>query len=46
MAKNTLKDVPADQVQGVVDMFEALGWAVEKTKQPDGKWTIVATKPD
>jgi hypothetical protein len=46
MPVNTIKDIPADQVDQIADMFVALGWQVERIEQPDGKWTIIATKSD
>jgi hypothetical protein len=44
---STLTDVPADKVDDVVQDFKDAGATnVEKTKQPDGRYTVVATFPD
>ena len=43
----TTKDVPEDKVEQVMSDYKDAGATkVEKTKQADGKWTIVATFPD
>jgi len=40
----TEKDVPDDKVGGVIAGFNLDSpKSVTKTKQPDGKWTVVAT---
>jgi hypothetical protein len=42
--KETLVDVPADRVEAVTRDFQDSGATeVQKTKQPNGKFTIVAT---
>jgi uncharacterized protein with GYD domain len=41
----TIKDVPDDKVDEVVQDFESEGAKVEKTEQSNGKWTVVATFP-
>jgi len=42
--KETLVDIPADHLEGVIQDFKDSGATeVQKTKQPDGKYTIVAT---
>lgn len=47
MAKvNTVKDVPESEVDNRVAQYESFGYKVEKKKQPDGRWTIIATKTD
>lgn len=44
--ERTLTDVPADLVDEVVADFESEGCQVVKTRQPDGRFTLVATCPD
>lgn len=44
---NKLTDVPESEVDQTVAQFEAEGCEVRKEQQPNGKWTIIATKtPD
>ena len=40
------RDIPESDVNQVVEDFESEGCTVEKTPQPDGKWTVTATCPD
>ena len=41
-----ITDIPADGVDEVVANFQLDGPdSVEKTEQPNGKWTVVATYP-
>lgn len=43
----TLTDVPVDEVDQVVQDFKDAGATdVQKTKQPDGRYTVVATYPE
>ena len=42
----TRRDVPADEVDGVVRLFEDDGCTVETFEQDDGLWTVIATCPD
>ena len=44
--ENKLTDVPESEVDETVALYEAEGCEVTKEKQADGKWTIIATKPD
>jgi hypothetical protein len=45
--QETLKDVPADKVEQVVQDFKAAGATkVTKTKQSNGKFTVTATFDD
>ena len=44
--ERTLTDVPKDLVKEVIEDFESEGCQVVKTRQPDGKFTLVATCPD
>ena len=47
MAKTiTRRDVPGDQVDKVVKLFTDDRCTVNKQKQDDGKWIIVATCPE
>ena len=39
---NELRDVPEEKVDGKVAEYEALGYRVEKVRQSDGRWTIIA----
>lgn len=41
----TLTDIPPSDVGEVVADFEGEGCSVEKTKQPDGRFTVRATCP-
>ena len=42
-----VKDVPADEVDDVVEGFDNAGATdVERTPQADGKFTVKATFPD
>jgi hypothetical protein len=42
-----VRDVPADKVDDVIQGFKDAGaTSVEKTEQPDGKFTVRATFPD
>ncbi len=43
---NEVKDVPSSDLDNRVAQYEALGYEVEKKKQPDGNWTLIVTKPD
>lgn len=42
----TRRDIPDSDVDQVVKDFEDDGCTVERTKQPDERWTIKATCPD
>ena len=44
--QEVLTDVPDSDVNEVVGDFESEGATVEKTKQPDGNWTVTATFPN
>jgi hypothetical protein len=44
--ERTLLDVPTEIVDEIIGDFESEGCQVVKTKQPDGKFTLVATCPD
>ena len=47
MAKVLLaKEVPADEVDEIVEAFEVLGATVKKEKQPDGSFNVEGTFPD
>ena len=47
MAKsNTVKDIPDSDVDNRAAQYEALGYTVERKKQDDGKWTLIATKQE
>ena len=46
MSTHTLTDVPDGDVDEVVTDFESESCTVNKQKQPDGTWTVVATCPD
>jgi len=41
----TLTDIPPSDVEEVVEDFEGEGCSVERTKQPDGSFTVRATCP-
>ena len=44
--QETLKDVPASEVDAIVQDFKDAGATnVVKTQQPDGRYTVVATFP-
>lgn len=40
------RDIPASDVDQVARDFEDDGCTVERTRQPDGRWTVKATCPD
>jgi hypothetical protein len=42
----TVTDVPDDKVDQVVEDYESEGATVQKTRQPNRLWTVVATFPD
>ena len=44
--KRTLTDVSDADVGQLVDDFRSEGAIVQKTRQPNGLWTVVATIPD
>jgi hypothetical protein len=46
MTTRTLSDIPDDEVDQVVGDFESEGCTVQKKRQEDGNWTVVATCPD
>ncbi len=39
-----LENIPENDLKQVVDDFISEGWTVEKTKNSDGTWTVVAKK--
>jgi hypothetical protein len=45
LRREVLRDVPEDVIDRVVSDFESEGAQVTKEKQPNGKWTLVATFP-
>lgn len=42
----TLTDIPDEDVDEVVGDFESESCTVNKQKQSDGNWTVIATCPD
>jgi len=44
--KRTLTDIPDNEVEQVILDFESEGCTTEKNRQPNGKWTVVATCPE
>jgi len=45
-AERVLRDIPEDELEEVIGDFESEGCTVTKKKQPDEKWTVIATCPD
>jgi hypothetical protein len=41
--EETLTDVPDELLNEIIARFALEGAKVEKLRQPDGKWTVVAT---
>ena len=40
--KETLSDIPEELLDKIIAGFASEGAQVEKQRQPDGKWTVVA----
>jgi hypothetical protein len=40
--KETLSDIPDDLLDKIIAGFASEGAQIEKLRQPDGKWTVVA----
>jgi hypothetical protein len=40
--KETLSDIPDELLDKIIAGFASEGAQVEKLRQPDGKWTVVA----
>jgi hypothetical protein len=41
--KETLSDIPEELLDKIIAGFASEGAQIEKLRQPDGKWTVVAT---
>jgi len=44
--ERTLTDIPQSDVDQVISDFASEGCKVNKTRQPDGNWTVKATCPE
>lgn len=44
--QRTLTDIPDDEVAEVVSDLESEGCTVQKKRQDNGSWTVIATCPD
>lgn len=43
--RKTLTDIPDSEIKQVVKDFESEGCVVKKTRQYNGKWTVIAECP-
>lgn len=42
-SQEILKDVPKEKFNQIVEDYESEGAEIETIRQPNGKWTIIAT---
>lgn len=42
----TIRDIPENKVQSIVASYESEGFSTQVVKQPNGLYTIIATKKD